>query len=169
MCLDGAQWKYTFALVPNAEKLVVRRGQDVRVLPIPFYLSSSSIPLRVREDGPVRRPQVPLVHKRVYRACCQDVGVMGGEIDVRNGPGVRVECERRLCRMIEVPYQRFLVRSTCNQSVSASKGRPLYVGNLPQRAMGQMSRRRIWIVQIDDVGMVAVVLESNPKIILYDI
>lgn len=79
-----------FPIIPNKEEAIVRRGEEVLILAIPFNLGRSGPPLCKAKGGPGGVAKVPYMDEGVDGAGSEDVEMVGMKVDVGNGPIVAV-------------------------------------------------------------------------------
>lgn len=60
------------------------------ILPVPFDLGGTSVPLSIREDRLIRSAQIPLMNEGVDGTCCEYVRMVRRQIDVGDGARVGV-------------------------------------------------------------------------------
>ena len=134
----------------------MRRGQDVGVLAIPFDLGCAGEPVAESENRLTRPAEIPAVDISVDSTGGQNVGVVGREVHVSDGPAVALErvldgTIGRILSQIEVPDEAAVVGGGGHPVVTGSKRRPLDIDDQPGQAMATESAwwavRR---VQIDD-------------------
>lgn len=83
--------------------------------------------------------KVPALDKAIDATGRKHVRIVGGEVNVGDGPRVPVQdmLDGSLsCWDVEVPHQSFLVRGAHDPVVSARERGPLYISNFPRLSMG---------------------------------
>jgi hypothetical protein len=154
MGLNDFQRVGTLSVIPNLEELVMRRRKNMLILPVPFDLSSSSIPICEGIDRLCRPSEVPTMDIAIDSTGGEEVWMVGREVDIGNGSRVGMEgvLDRRpRTIVVEVPHQSFLVRSTNHPVVSGGERGPLHVCRWPLLLVCEMSRGGIGRVEVDDV------------------
>jgi hypothetical protein len=77
--------------IPNVKPAVMSRGQDIWVLTVVFDLSGTGKPVAKSEHRLPRSPKIPAVHIAIHCASCKRIWMVGGEIDVGDGPAMGLE------------------------------------------------------------------------------
>lgn len=154
MCFDTSERLRTPSVVPYPQEFIMRRRKNMRCLPIPLDLGGPRKPIAKRHPRLEWSTQVPAMDITIHGAGSKDVGMVGGEIDVCNCTRVAMKnkFDRRLpARQTNVPYQCFLVGCAYDPMVTDREWGPLYICNFPGCFVCQVTRRRIWRVEVDNM------------------
>lgn len=132
----------------------MRRCKNMLILPVPFDLCRSCIPIRESIDGLCWSPQIPAMHIAVDCAGREEIWMVGREVYIGNSSRMGMESmfdRRPRAVMVEVPHQSLLVRGTDHPMVPGSERRPLHVCWGPLLLVCEVSRRGIGRVEVDNV------------------
>ena len=75
----------SFTVIPDAQNLIVRRGNNVGILSIPLDLRSTCKPVAKGKSRLSSMPKVPAMHKTINGAGGKDVRMMSRKVDICNG------------------------------------------------------------------------------------
>lgn len=91
VCVDGLDGYRAFPIIPDAQEAVVGRSEDVRISQAPLDLRSASVPVGKGESWSCGCTHIPRVDPSTDSTGRKVVGMVGGEVDIGDGSGVRVK------------------------------------------------------------------------------
>lgn len=112
----------------------------MRIQTVVLDLSSASKPVTKGENGLSGSPKIPGMDVAVDRAGGEEIGMIGGKVDVGDGSAVTFKrvlnsARVRVISEIEVPDEGAVVSRRHDPIITSGKGRPLDVYNEPWQAV----------------------------------